>query len=42
MTDNDDTYPSDNGFPDDEPTGDDVIGDALGESSDPDDGDAFS
>ena len=39
MTDNDDTYPSDNGFPDDEPTGDDVIGDALGESSDPDDGD---
>jgi DNA gyrase subunit A len=39
VTDNDDTYPSDNGFPDDEPTGDDVIGDALGESSDPDDGD---
>ena len=39
MTDNDDTYPGDNGFPDDEPTGDDVIGDALGESSDPDDDD---
>jgi DNA gyrase subunit A len=37
VTDNDDTYPGDNGFPDDEPTGDDVIGDALGESSDPDD-----
>ena len=37
MTDNDDTYPGDNGFPDDESTGDDVVGDALGESSDPDD-----
>jgi DNA gyrase subunit A len=37
VTDNDDTYPGDNGFPGDEPTGDDVIGDALGESSDPDD-----
>jgi DNA gyrase subunit A len=37
VTDNDDTYPGDNGFPDDESAGDDVIGDALGESSDPDD-----
>jgi DNA gyrase subunit A len=37
VTDNDDTYPGDDGFPGDEPTGDDVIGDALGESSDPDD-----